>query len=152
MQEGFRQARRGRRRAVARQGRQRSLAEACAADYAIFRCYRLLIEYTQAQCRLYGIPMREVPSGRIWSPIEKRWQNGYYVELPVIEGQKIILVPKYCVTFKMALALPVPNSYSHPSLVCFVPKEVTQWKAPLKSYTTAISPHRSAAVPMQSTV
>lgn len=63
-----------------------------------------LIEYTQAQCRLYGIPMREVPSGRIWSPIEKRWQNGYYVELPVIKGQKIILVPKYCVTFKMALS------------------------------------------------
>lgn len=63
-----------------------------------------LIEYTQAQCRLYGIPMREVPSGRIWSPIEKRWQNGYYVELPVIKGQKIILVPKHCVTFKMALS------------------------------------------------
>ena len=32
-----------------------------------------LILYTQEQCRLHGIPMKLVPSGKTWSPIEKRW-------------------------------------------------------------------------------
>jgi len=63
-----------------------------------------LIEYTQAQCELYGITMRSTPSGKIWSPIEKRWLNGTYVSLPVANGKKIILVPKYIVVFKPVLS------------------------------------------------
>lgn len=63
-----------------------------------------LISYTQEQCRLHGIPMRLVPSGKIWSPVEKRWLNGTYVELPVYNGKRIILVPKYSVVFKMILS------------------------------------------------
>ena len=63
-----------------------------------------LIAYTQEQCRLHGIPMRQIPSGKIWSPTEKRWLNGTYVDLPVYEGKRIILVPKYSVVFKMTLS------------------------------------------------
>lgn len=63
-----------------------------------------LIEYTQAQCVLHNIPMREVPSGKIWSPIEKRWLNGSYQPLPIANGKKIILVPKYAVVQKPALS------------------------------------------------
>ena len=63
-----------------------------------------LISYTQEQCRLHGIPMRSVPGGRLWSPAQKRWLNGSYVELPVVNGKKIILVPKYSVVFKMSLS------------------------------------------------
>jgi hypothetical protein len=63
-----------------------------------------LILYTQEQCRLHGVPMRSIPSGKIWSPIEKRWLNGTYVDLPVYKGKRIILVPKYSVVFKMILS------------------------------------------------
>ena len=63
-----------------------------------------LISYTQEQCRLHGIPMRLVPSGKTWSAIEKRWLNGTYVDLPVYNGKRIILIPKYCVVFKMILS------------------------------------------------
>ena len=34
-----------------------------------------LIEYTQAQCELYNIPMSNTPSGRIWNSTEKRWME-----------------------------------------------------------------------------
>ena len=63
-----------------------------------------LIEYTQAQCELFNIPMRETPSGKIWSPVEKRWLNGRYTSLPVVNGKKIILVPKYAVVSKPLLS------------------------------------------------
>ena len=63
-----------------------------------------LIEYTQAQCELYNIPMRETPSGRIWSPIEKRWLNGYYTLLPIVNGKKVVLVPKYAVVLRPSLS------------------------------------------------
>lgn len=62
-----------------------------------------LISYTQEQCNLHGIPMRPVPSGKLWSPTEKRWINGKYVDLPVADGKRIILVPKSHVVHKMTL-------------------------------------------------
>ena len=63
-----------------------------------------LIEYTQAQCKLYNIPMRETPSGKIWSPVEKRWLNGHYTLLPVPNGKKVVLVPKYAVVLRPSLS------------------------------------------------
>lgn len=65
---------------------------------------RQLIEYTQAQCNLHNIPMQNVPSGKLWNPTEKRWWNGSYTNLPVANGKKIILVPKYAVVFKPSLS------------------------------------------------
>lgn len=63
-----------------------------------------LIEYTQAQCDLHNIPIQNVPSGKIWNCTEKRWHNGSYTNLPVADGKKIILVPKYAVVFKPSLS------------------------------------------------
>jgi hypothetical protein len=65
---------------------------------------RNLIEYTQTQCDLHGIPLvGEVASGMLWDGAEHRWTN-QYVSLPVINGQKLILVPKSSVRWKLAFS------------------------------------------------
>jgi hypothetical protein len=65
---------------------------------------RNLIEYTQTQCDLHGIPLvGEVASGMLWDGAEHRWTNRY-VSLPVINGQKLILVPKSSVRWKLAFS------------------------------------------------
>lgn len=54
-----------------------------------------LIEYTQAACVAYKIPMSPgVDSGLLWNPKQKRWFHKDVV-LPVVDGDKLILVPKY---------------------------------------------------------
>lgn len=50
-----------------------------------------LINYTQLQCELHGIPMREVASGFCWDKGSTEWRQSY-VKLPVCNGQKVILV------------------------------------------------------------
>ena len=52
-----------------------------------------LIEYTQAQCDLWNIPMNQVSSGPIWDDNEKKWVN-FYVNLPVCNERSVILIPK----------------------------------------------------------
>jgi hypothetical protein len=71
---------------------------------------RLLIEYTQNQCTLHGVPMQQVASGRFWDIAERRWKEEY-VQLPVINGRRIILVPKYSV--RQRLALTGQEYYNH---------------------------------------
>src|SRR5262249_52425090 len=52
-----------------------------------------LIEYTQRQCTLLGVPTRSVAAGPCWNDAIGDWTSGYY-ELPVgIEGS-VILIPK----------------------------------------------------------
>src|SRR3954464_6821950 len=53
-----------------------------------------LIEYTHRMCGLYGIPTEETYSGFIWNPTASEWQDSY-VELPMPNDQRLILVPKY---------------------------------------------------------
>ncbi len=56
-----------------------------------------LIKYTQDMCRYYGIPLTPgVASGPIWNPSTEVWESAF-VELPVAEQGKIILVPKIIV-------------------------------------------------------
>jgi hypothetical protein len=65
-----------------------------------------LIRYTQVQCDLHGIDLiGDVPSGMIWDAERSRWTNRY-VQLPVINGQKVLLLPKASVRWRM--------SFSHP--------------------------------------
>jgi len=53
-----------------------------------------LIEFTQKMCSNYGIQMSEgVASGSIWNIDTREWEHGY-LHLPVIAGEKLILVPK----------------------------------------------------------
>jgi len=58
---------------------------------------RLLIEYTQAQCNLHGIELKGIyPTGRFWDIEDRCWRSDY-AAMPVVNGQRLILVPKYSV-------------------------------------------------------
>lgn len=59
-----------------------------------------LIEYTNNQCLLHGIEVREaVPSGFYWNPQFQRWESEHCSHL-VINDRPILLVPKGIVSFK----------------------------------------------------
>ncbi|MBX9997728.1 hypothetical protein [Priestia aryabhattai] len=58
-----------------------------------------LIEYTQSQCELHGIPLtKDVPSGYHWNSTVRKWDN-FLTDMLVVEGRKIILVPKSIVAY-----------------------------------------------------
>lgn len=61
-----------------------------------------LISYTQDQCDLYDIPTQNVPSGFYWDLEKREWAQDY-TELPIFEGRKIILVPKYSVRYQVGV-------------------------------------------------
>ena len=58
-----------------------------------------LIEYTQHQCELWGIPLRpDSPSGFYWNSTTRAWEQGYTSNL-YIGDRRILLVPKGIVSF-----------------------------------------------------
>lgn len=59
-----------------------------------------LIEYTQNQCALWGIPTNNVPSGAIWNDQSNRWTSDY-TELPICNGRSVVLVPKAIARFDL---------------------------------------------------
>ena len=59
-----------------------------------------LIEYTQAVCQLYGIPLQQdIPSGLLWNPKTNSWSSNF-VHLPIVDDKKIILVPKAIIRYQ----------------------------------------------------
>jgi len=57
-----------------------------------------LLDYTQAQCRNYGIPLTQAPTGFMWIVTGHQWESNFD-ECLMVNGQKILLVPKAVVSF-----------------------------------------------------
>ncbi|MCG9655697.1 hypothetical protein [Vibrio vulnificus] len=63
---------------------------------------RSLIKYTQDMCRYYGIPLTpNVASGPLWNPQKEIWENEF-VDLPMTNYGKVILVPKILVRSRLS--------------------------------------------------
>ena len=60
-----------------------------------------LVEYTQSQCRLHGVPMQRIAVGPLWNPRTSDWMN-QYGDLPVYRNERLILVPKAAVRWRLA--------------------------------------------------
>lgn len=70
-----------------------------------------LIRFTQETCQFYGIPLEaEVDSGPLWDPSARRWHS-QFEQLPVADGEKLLLVPKEIV--RADLEYNVEKYYRH---------------------------------------
>lgn len=88
---------------------------------------RQLIGYTQEQCRLHKIPMRNVASGRLWNSASARWEEEY-VELPVVRGNRLILVPKASVRWSLSFS---PEKYYNHFVLNYLQEENLRTSSPL---------------------
>jgi hypothetical protein len=62
-----------------------------------------LASYTKEQCDLYDIPTEpRADIGPVWSLQNRDWE-AKYLELPVVDGRTILLVPKYSVRRRLSL-------------------------------------------------
>lgn len=60
-----------------------------------------LIEYTQTMASYYEIPLQpDISSGPVWNPNERQWTT-QYVNLPMTDFGKLLLVPKVIVRHRM---------------------------------------------------
>ncbi len=82
-----------------------------------------LIEYTIGQCKLHGIPMQsDVPSEFYWNRGTNRWERELCDSL-VIDGKKILLVPKGAVSFCRNY---IPQNYYQHYVLNFMQNEHLQ--------------------------
>lgn len=87
-----------------------------------------LIEYTQNQCNLLGIPIQDnVPSGMYWDSINLQWQSDYTQRL-IINEKPILLVPKRVVSFSDRYAQDV---YRQHFVLNFLQNEHLRLQSPL---------------------
>ncbi|AZS18184.1 hypothetical protein EI981_07535 [Paenibacillus lutimineralis] len=79
-----------------------------------------LIEYTQTQCKLHGIELtKDVPSGFYWNDTELKWDTRL-TDMLIIDGRKIILVPKGAVSFSYYY---IPDKYCQHFVLNFLQHE-----------------------------
>lgn len=62
---------------------------------------RILADYTVDQCNLLNIPTQQVSLPPYFCKNENRWKSDYY-QLPVVEWEPILLVPKFIARFDPA--------------------------------------------------
>lgn len=72
------------------------------SDMTVMITKKYLIEFTQAQCKKYQVPMRMVRAGKIWDEKQEFWVE-IETQLPIYDGKPMILVPKKIVTDKLVL-------------------------------------------------
>ncbi|MCM3130082.1 hypothetical protein ACFQ3J_26925 [Paenibacillus provencensis] len=79
-----------------------------------------LIKYTQNQCRLWGIPLQgNVPSGFVWNRNKLEWEE-FHTDMLVVNGKKILLVPKSIVTYSKEYS---SQQYSQHFVLHFLQRE-----------------------------
>lgn len=72
------------------------------SDITVMITKTYLIEFTQAQCKKYQVPMRMVKAGKVWDEKKENWVE-IETELPTYDNKPMILVPKKIVTDKLML-------------------------------------------------
>lgn len=87
-----------------------------------------LIEYTQTQCIMWGIPLtHDVPSGFYWERNYDTWENNY-TDMLIAEGRKILLVPKRIVSFSTEYT---PQKYMQHFVLNYLQNEQLRLNGPL---------------------
>lgn len=87
-----------------------------------------LIEYTQSQCSIWGIPLTSsVPSGYYWDRSSNTWENDY-TDMLIIDGRIILLVPKRIVSFSKEYT---PQKYINHFILNFLHDEQLRLNGPL---------------------
>lgn len=87
-----------------------------------------LIEYTQAQCAIWGIELTSsVPSGFYWDRSSYAWEN-CYTEMLIADGRKILLVPKRLVSYSTEYT---PKKYMQHFVLNFLQNEQLRLNGPL---------------------
>ncbi len=61
-----------------------------------------LIKYTQDQCELHNIPIRDVPLPPCFNPSSMQWEYSYR-RLPVVDNKPLLFVPKAFVKWNCAI-------------------------------------------------
>lgn len=75
---------------------------------------RHLIEYTQQQFEIHGHPiLTDVPAGLLWDTGKARWIKDAHDRIPVIQGKKVLLVPKRYVRWRGGLQQAASKYYNH---------------------------------------
>lgn len=81
-----------------------------------------LILFTQMQCRMYNVPMKSVSLRRpVWSSKVNKWVDITAIDLPVHDGEPIILVPKKYVRSYMVYTY---ERFYNTRMVSYYEKEV----------------------------
>lgn len=87
-----------------------------------------LIKYTQDQCHLHNIPLTsEVASGYYWNRQTNEWL-AEYTDMLVINGKKILLVPKGIVSYSKAYS---PDRYYNHFILDFLQNEHLRMRSAL---------------------
>lgn len=75
---------------------------------------RNLIEYTQQQFEFHKIPIETIlPTGRLWVRGEGRWDTDCLDRIPLIEGKRVLLVPRRYVRWRGGMQQVATQYYTH---------------------------------------
>ncbi|WP_197277122.1 hypothetical protein [Sphingomonas profundi] len=75
---------------------------------------RNLIEYTQQQFEFHNIPLNtNLPTGRLWVRGESRWETGTFDRIPLVEGKRVLLIPKRYVRWRGGMQQLATHYYTH---------------------------------------